>query len=182
MGKDTPEVSPQTPPDLGAWYAEPLAVPAARRLLKRARDRQQQAFTAGTDGAAWAVQEMIARFWLGRPIESQYRNLLKTTRDEGVRVLAELVYGQLLMSRRLRGADRHLRAAFARAAALLAPADYFAVMKRHELLGHLALRAAPSPPLGLDALLREAAVIRTLKRAHGRFGRSGGGRRDDTLG
>ena len=181
MGKQTPELSPQTPPDLGAWYAEPLAAPAARRLLERARDRQQQAYAAGADGAAGAVQEMIARFWLGQPVESQYRNLLKTAGDEGVRALAELVYGQLLMSRRLRGANRHLRAAFARAAALLAPADYFAVMKRHELLGHLPLRATPSPPLDLDALLREAAVIRTLKRAHG-GGRRGGGRRNDTLG
>jgi hypothetical protein len=181
MGKPTPEPSPQTPSDLGAWYAEPLAAPAARRLLERARERQQRAYVAGTDGAAWAVQEMIARFWLDQSIESQYRNLLKTAGDEGVRVLAELVYGQLLMSRRLRGADRHLRAAFASAAALLAPADYFAVMKRHQLLGHLALQATPSPPLGLDALLREAAVIRTLKRAHG-AGRGAGGRRDDTLG
>ncbi|MDE2089269.1 MAG: hypothetical protein KGJ12_04550, partial [Gammaproteobacteria bacterium] len=77
--------------------------------------------------------------------------------------LVELVYGQLLMSRKLYGAMEHLTAGFARAANLFAPDEYFSVLKRHALLGHLSLSERPSAPQDLASLLTEAAVIRRLE-------------------
>jgi hypothetical protein len=114
---------------------------------------------------------LIARFWLGDDVEPEYQSLAAVARRRRTRsrALVEMVYGQLLMARRRPGAMAHLERAFAEARHLLAPEDYFIVLKRHSLLAQL-------PPIeasqgeALDALLTTARVIARLagqrRRAH----------------
>jgi hypothetical protein len=83
-------------------------------------------------------------------------------------VLLELVYGQLLISRKLQPATIHLEQGFMRAACYLDSGDYLRLLRRHELLGYLVLTDTPADPQPLDALLSEAAVIRRLRENTGR--------------
>jgi hypothetical protein len=162
------------PMALSAWYGDPLSEPQAQALLRQVQRAQQRAYAAAVPCPDCGLREMIAAFWLGRPVESHYRNLLHTAPDARSRALVELVYGQLLASRRLAGALEHLARGFALGAALLEPAPYFAVLNRHEILAELSYSPRPARPLTLDGLLREAAVIRALRGRPGRHGRRGG--------
>lgn len=152
---------------LGAWYAEPVAPEQAAAMLERSRAALRQAYFSGQDAFGLRLREMIARFWLGRPVEADHLSLVGTATGVRERALAELVYGQLLMSRKLAGAMERLDAGFALAVPLLAPADYFALLKRHDLLRHLPLSTQPAPAQDLASLLAEAAVIRRLQAAAG---------------
>jgi hypothetical protein len=154
--------------DLGGWHADPISASDARSLLQDAHRQQQRAIATGSDRLVGSIREMIARFWLDRAIEPHFRNLIKLAADQRARAIVELVYGQLLMSRRLIGAMDHLRNGYAVGSKYLGPAEYFHVMKRHELLTYLPLSPRPSDPMDLASLLREAAVIRELKGRGGR--------------
>ncbi len=151
----------------GDWFADPLPPGRARRLLSDVRRALQRVYGEGEVWFEGRLLEMIARFHDGRPVESDYHNMAALAAGQSQRALLELVYGQLLMSRRLQGAMQHLDKGFEVAAHLLAPADYFEVMKRHELLRLLPLSGRPAAPRPLQGLLTEARVIRRL----------GGGRR-----
>lgn len=163
---------------LAAWYADPLDGAQAEAALRRARLAEQRALMDGRGAHAWRLQQMIARFWLGHSITAQYQTLIRVGPDPAAAALTELVYGQLLMSRKLQGAREHLAGGFHRAAALLAAREYFVVLRRHARLARIPLGARPAPAHSLDALLREAAVIGQLQGPP----RGPGSARADTLG
>lgn len=158
---------------LGMWYADPLDKGQARALLAEGERRRLRAARSGRHCLSAELQQLVAHHWLGRPLEGDYQRLALAARGTAHgRALVELIYGQLLMSRRLRGAMRHLERGFSLAHALLAPADYFLLLKRHSLLGRLPLGKQPLPAESLHGLLATAAVIARLqpqqrpKRAH----------------
>lgn len=163
------------------WYADPLAPDAAAALHAQARQAVQRSLADGTPGGqplSLRLAELIAGFWLGRAVALDHRSLIATQPRE-FQALVELIYGQLLISRKLAGALDHLDRGFILAVPHLAPAEYFALLRRHELLRALPLRADASAALTLPELLIEARIIRRLQPA---------GRRrtvhphDDTLG
>ncbi len=148
---------------LSEWYAEPLDEHQAQAMLSEAHNRQRQAHRQRRQCGACPFHELVAGFWLGRSTEALYDRLVRTDQDPRRRALAELIGGQLLMSRRLQGAMEHLRNGFFLAAPYLRAAEYFQVLKRHDLLALLPLLQRPAPPQGLESLLREAQVIRQLQ-------------------
>lgn len=153
----------QTPLELTAWHAEPMDPARAETLLAEVQRAEQQAYLEGRDCPQCRLRGMIARFSLGRSIEPDHATLVQVAPDPITRALAELVYGQLLLSRKLAGAHGRLRAGFVAATPHLSAAGYFVLLRRHELLASIPLAERPSPPLGLAELLREAAVIRELQ-------------------
>ena len=143
---------------LGHWYADPIDAETAHRLLKHchARRRGRRPITR--------TLELAARFQLNEAIDFDYRLLADELRPHPhTAALLELVYGQLLISRKLRAGLNHLKRAERLAARLFTPGDYFTVVERHELLAELALDDTPSPALPLESLLTEAHVIRRLR-------------------
>ena len=152
----------QAYPPLGDWYADPITISAAGNLQRRARQALQHGYAHGEDCFAARLQEIAASFWLARSIEANYQSLAATSTDEHQHALIDLVFGQLLISRKLAGSLRYLDAGFSRAANLLKPADYFRVLKRHELLRHLVLGRQPAAAQDLASLLDEARIIARL--------------------
>lgn len=147
---------------LGQWYGTPLTTEQAQTLLatveqRRSRARSRRCRTCG-------LQALVAHFWLGDDISDDVERLHKLFRPTAHgTALLELIYGQLLMSRRLAGARLHLHRGFLSAARLLAPDDYFTLLKRHQLLARLPLAEMPLPPADLPALLTTAAVISRME-------------------
>ena len=170
--------APIEPPPAG-WYATPLSVEAAESLGAQARQARQRALAGHRSLFAPQLAELIAGFWLGRDIALDYRSLQATLPADRA-AIAEIVYGQLLMTRKLLGAGDRLRHGFRRAVAQLAPDEYLALLRRHELLGALVLTSSPAVPQTLAELLREAGIIRRLERYPIR--KHVLHRRDDTLG
>jgi hypothetical protein len=148
---------------LAGWFAEPLSAARARSSLDGLGRRRLGLGTGPGRTFGVHLAEMICHYWAGSDIEADYRNLSALYRGERDQAALELVSGQLLIARRLRGAWRHLERGFALAARLLDAEDYFVVLGRHELLRQLPLFAEPSAPAGLDALLCEARVIARLR-------------------
>jgi len=164
---------------LAGWYATPMSGEAAAALTQAAHRTAQRALADG--GEAWRPRlgGLIGQYWSGRPVELDYRSLMATAPREA-RPLVELIYGQLLVSRKRSGALPHLDRAFALLIPGLDPADYFALLKRHELLRMLLLTDTGSAPLDLPELLVEARVIRRLRQ--GGSGPAIDLSHDDTLG
>jgi hypothetical protein len=102
---------------------------------------------------------------MGVCISLEYRQLVVSATAKRDRALLELVFGQLLMSRKQQPALRHLDAGFRLAAGYLEAGDYFLLVRRHELLRHIPLSGETAAPRGLQSLLAEAAVIRQLRGA-----------------
>lgn len=160
---------------LARWYATPLDRDAAVALLRAAQQREAMRVRRGKSCYTCRLQRMIAHYWLGKEIDEELRALqLRLRNTAHGRILAELIYGQLLMSQRRTGAMTALDHAFHTARHLLTPADYFVLFKRHGLLSHLPLGTQPQQPLSLAELLTTAVVIERLTRHE-----SPGGRRDD---
>lgn len=160
------------------WYADPLSADAAAALHAQARQAVQRALASGERPLAPKLAELIAGFWLGRDVALDHRSLVATLAPES-QALVELVYGQLLISRKLAGALEHLDRGFTLAVLQLAPGEYFTLLRRHELLRALPLHATAAAPQTLSDLLTEARVIRRLQ-PHGR--RRTAHPHDDTLG
>ncbi|MFA7592260.1 MAG: hypothetical protein WCY26_00810 [Thiohalobacteraceae bacterium] len=161
------------------WYATPMSAAAAATFSQAAQRAAQRALVAGGDVWRARLGELVGHYWSGQPVELGYQSLMATA-PQDARPLVELVYGQLLVSRKRHGALQHLDRGFAMLTALLRPADYFALLKRHELLRLLVLTEAGSSPLDLTDLLLEAKVIRRLRR--GGRGRMQKPSHDDTVG
>jgi hypothetical protein len=149
-------------PALAAWYADPLSPYQARLLDELARRRRQAGLCRGESCFRLELLSLVCHYWLASGAELKYRQLATLPLDDAGRALLELVYGQLLISRKLQAARRHLERGFALAAGQLASADYFVLVRRHEQLGWLALGERAAPPASLQALLTEAAVIAQL--------------------
>lgn len=146
---------------LGDWYADPCAPDSARQALVRLEYREQQLRRRGRGSLALRLAILLARAALGEEVEPEYQRLAALTALRGTRARAavELVYGQVLMTRREAGAMVHLEKGFALARHLFAPADYFVVLKRHTLLALLPPAALPPEPLA-DLLIAARVMAR----------------------
>jgi len=152
-----------TPLHPADWHAAPRSHGQAEQDLREIHARLRALPHPGASLFHLRLREMIAHWWLGRDVGADYRSLLATARDDEQRALAEIVYGQLLMSCRVSGALEHLERGFELAAPQLAPADYFRLLRRHRQLAVLPLSPRRAEPAGLDALERQAGVIRRLE-------------------
>jgi len=168
------------PVSLAAWTAEPVepvaaleALPGIQKQLRRSRPGEKSVFPL-------RLGEIILRFWAGQDIDAAYQNLSAVLDELHQRALLELCIGQLLMARRSLQAWSHLDRGFQLAAHLLEPEDYFLVLKRHELLRQLPSGLGDSGAAGLEALLKEAAVIERLK-GHGTHSGYTGPKHQDTV-
>ncbi|WP_297528822.1 hypothetical protein [Thiohalobacter sp.] len=144
---------------LAAWYADPLGFDATRELLDRARARLR----GGQADFGTRLVEAIAGYWLGADPAMHEASLAASAEDPAAQALSLLVPGQLLAARGDPAALPRLEAGFHRAAPLLAPADYFRVLHRHEQLAILLAVSAPGPARDLPSLLAEASVIARLR-------------------
>lgn len=102
---------------------------------------------------------MIGRFWL-----QQRPQLPLLFESPHATALATLIQGQLLMSCRYLGGYEALERGFTQLQPYLAPADYFLLLKRHQLLKELPTHRDGLPPQSLSQLLQTAMVIRQLSR------------------
>jgi hypothetical protein len=109
--------------------------------------------------------QLLCHYWMDVSILLEYRQLTAIASGKRERALLELVYGQLLSSRRRKPALQHLDHGFRLATGYLEATDYFLLVRRHDLLRYLPLSDAGAAPLGLQSLLTEAAVIRQLQGA-----------------
>ena len=160
---------------LGRWYATPLTREEASALLADAEARRSERLRQGRPCRVCRLQQMVAHFWLGKEIDEEFRALQQRLHNTAHgRILAELIYGQLLMSQRRSGALASLDHAFHIARNLLAPSDYFVLFKRHNLLRQLPLGTAIEKGQSLEELLTTAAVVVRMTSAQ-----RGGGRKDD---
>lgn len=167
-------------PALDAWYAEPLTRRQAERLAQLARKALQQAYARGGAGYELRILEMVAGFWLDQPVDHLYASLAAVPASQRQKALLELVYGQLLVSRRLDSAQSHLDSGFHLAADLFEPDSYFELMHRHDLLSELQPCSRPVPAQPLPLLLNEAKIIRRIEPRRTRVNHAG--RIPDTLG
>ncbi|GAB4301356.1 MAG: hypothetical protein Kow0096_22120 [Thiohalomonadaceae bacterium] len=148
---------------LGMWHGDPLAAAAAQALLARARQRQRRGQRQRRCRTC-ALQELVARYWLGEDMAALYHHALPLLRRSAHgRALLELITGQLLLSRRLNGARQHLERGFHLASRLFTPADYLAVLKRQQQLACLPLGDTPLPAATLTQLLTTAQVIERME-------------------
>ena len=160
---------------LGRWYGDPLHRTEAEALLDAAQQRQAKRLRHYRSCYVCHLQRMIAHYWLGKEIDEEFRDIqLRLRNTAHGRILAELIYGQLLMSQRRNGSMAALDHAFHIARHLLTPGDYFVLVKRHWLLGRLPYCETPQPSLSLEELLTTAAVIERMT-----ISQRIGGRRDD---
>jgi hypothetical protein len=150
-------------PSLAGWYADPIAAPDARALLDTAQRRLQSRLCRGGRCFPLHVLGMICHHWLQPVSALEYQQLSTLTCDDSERALVELVYGQLLISGKRLPARQHLERGFSLAARHLETADYFLLLRRHELLGFLPLSGMSAIPQDLRSLLNEAAVIKRLR-------------------
>jgi len=169
------------PMPLNLWYGEPLTRYQTEQLTLFSRQKQKQALFNGDECLSFQLKEMIARFFMNRDINIEYSNLVKTTREDKKIALIELVFGQLLMSKKIDTAMLHLDKGFQIAQKYLNATDYFSILKRHELLGVLKLDNKPSEPKSLSSLLVEASIIKQFETRNG-SGKSYTGNPHDTLG
>ncbi len=147
---------------LADWYGEPLGAHQAEYWVGQLQSPPQHLSVRSRPCFRKRLAELVARYWSGRDAEMTYRSLAAATRSDTERALLELCYGQLLLARKQQPARKHLDRGFILAAHLLPADDYFRVMKRHQALAVLPLSANAAAPAGLDALLKEAGVIRKL--------------------
>jgi hypothetical protein len=137
----------------------------AARLQVAAQRELQTRLCAGSPCFQLHVLQFVCQFRDQSNVGLVYEKLLATVQDNFERALLELVYGQLLISRKRADAHQHLAGGFALAVGHLASADYFRLVRQHELLSYLPLSETPSVPQELESLLEEAAVIRLLRAA-----------------
>lgn len=160
-------MSPPRPGILARWYAEPLSQEQAKRLLQLATEREQRILKSFGRPYLSPLLRLVALHWLGESTEESYQHLLsRKEKSVHAEILKPLLYGQLLMSRRIEGGMVYLDAAFDKARLLLRPEDYFVVIKRHQLLRTLPLEKGALAGESLQSLLTTAAVIQRMQAAH----------------
>lgn len=144
------------------WYATPMSGEAAAAFARAMHLAGQRVLAGGGDAWRTRLGGLIGQYWSGGAVELDFRSLAVTAPPEA-KALVELVYGQLLVSRKRSLALQHLDRGFAMLAGGLSPVDYFALLERHALLRMLTLTDAGAAPLDLPDLLVEARVIRRLR-------------------
>jgi len=159
------------PSTLGRWYADPMSTEAAQQLTVTATRRMERRLRHGGGTLCCRLQLLRAKFWQGIDISGDIQGLQPiAARSAHGKALLDLLYGQLLLSRRLAGGLQHLDRGFDIARTLFTASDYFTVMNRHRLLRQLPLSETPSHAESLETLLISARVIERMKRADIRRG------------
>jgi hypothetical protein len=148
---------------LAAWYGEPLSTGDAERLYAWAGKSLRYRLCAGLPVFQLHVLQLLGHYWMGVSIPLGYQQLVASATEKRDRALLEIVYGQLLFSRRQWPALQHLDRGFRLASGYLEAMDYFLLVRRHDLLRHIPLSDARVTPQGLQSSLAEAAVIRQLQ-------------------
>ncbi|MCB1737197.1 MAG: hypothetical protein KDI42_03635 [Gammaproteobacteria bacterium] len=164
------------------WHGDPVPTNLASDWLNVTDNRNSD-----------ALARLVARYWAGLRCDVLLDELQRNACNAQQTALIDLVWGQLLMARRLEGAMAWLNRGFNTAAPFLSARDYLRVLKRHQTLNWLILDPKPSPPLTLPDLIRLADVTRRLRAANGEDARfapdsarrpqiDGDSHREDTLG
>ncbi len=122
---------------LSGWYGDPVSKDMAQTLTAIAQYELRCRLCEGGAGFQLHVLLLVCHFWAGHSIELDYEQLAASTRKDRERALLELVYGQLLISCKYRQALQHLVNGFSLAVDYLDPADYFRLVRQHELLDYL---------------------------------------------
>jgi hypothetical protein len=148
---------------LAVWYGEPLATGCAENLYAETDKALMQRLCAGQPVFQLQLIQLLCHYWMELSISLEYLQLTALASGKRDRALLELVYGQLLVSRRRKPALQHLDHGFRLAADYLEATDYFLLVRRHDLLRYIPLSDAGVAPQGLQSLLAEAAVIRQLQ-------------------
>jgi hypothetical protein len=152
---------PQAP--LAAWYGEPLSAGDAAGLYATTEKALRYRLCAGLPVFQLHVLQLLGHYWMGISISLEYQQLAACATEKRDRALLELVYGQLLFSRRQWPALQHLDRGFRLASGYLEATDYFLLVRRHDLLRFIPMSEERVAPQGLQSLLAEAAVIRQLQ-------------------
>jgi hypothetical protein len=155
-------------PDPALWYGDPLSRQHASSLQRAVQGELHTRLCRGESCFPLHALRLVCGYRTAASSRLEYEQLSALAREDIERALLELVYGQLLISCKLLPANRHLARGFLLAADFLAPTEYFRLLRQHELLGLLRLSDIPVPPLKLETLLREAAVIERLQQAGSR--------------
>lgn len=140
--------------DLSAWHAHPIPPDEAETRLAQLR-------TAN----AWGdrLEALRLRLILGLPADMQRDILFSEATDDLQRAAVELITGQVMLARRLKGAWTWLDAAERRLAHLLSGPGYVELLRRHATLRALALFDQPKAMRPLEDLLRIAAATSLLE-------------------
>ncbi len=105
-----------TRPSLACWYADPRDAQAAQALLEVTQRRLQIRRCRGGRCFPLHVLRLICHYWLDRDCTLEYEQLSILYGDDRDLALLELVYGQLLISRKCLPALQHLERGFSLAA------------------------------------------------------------------
>ncbi|MEO1750947.1 hypothetical protein [Thiofaba sp. EF100] len=140
--------------DLAAWHAEPLDQGEAETRLAR----------LGT-ATAWTerLEALRLRLMLGLPATMQREVLMAEADDDLQRAAVELITGQVMLARRMKGAWDWLDAAEKRLAHRLPGPGYLALLRRHAMLRTLPLFDQPKAMRPLKELLAIAAATARLE-------------------
>jgi hypothetical protein len=158
---------------LALWFATPLSKAEAEHLWQQATERHERRLRRGCPSVLPRLQQLCARFWLEQTIENDYQQLriqFQHRHSKRAQALLELCHGQLLISRGLEGARKHLQQGFTLARELFAAGDYFIVHQRHQLLAQLPLSSQAGPAQELTQLLSTARVIIRMQQSLPRRG------------
>ncbi|MEW6445521.1 MAG: hypothetical protein ACOZAQ_03240 [Pseudomonadota bacterium] len=156
--------------DLSSWHADPLPEGEAKTRLAQLR-------TATT----WddRLEALRLRLMLGLPADMQREVLFHEASDDLQRAAIELITGQVMLARRMRGAWDWLDSAEKRLAHRLPGPDYLELMRRHAALRALKLFDQPKFMRPLEELL---AIAESTGRLEGLKRPELSGDRRDTLG
>jgi hypothetical protein len=149
---------------LADWYATPMVHRHADALLLVAEQAIQHRLRTGACSFQAQLLRLVCHWWQHPDVQADYEELRQAAGSPHQFALLHLLYGQLLTSRKLEPAKQQLASGFRHAAALLSSAEYFRLLRRHEVLGMLAFGKTPATAQDLPALLAEAAVIERLQR------------------
>ncbi|MEW6764204.1 MAG: hypothetical protein AB1344_00275 [Pseudomonadota bacterium] len=140
--------------DLSSWHANPLPEGEAKTRLAQLRTA-----TAWDD----RLEALRLRLMLGLPADIQRDVLFHEASDDLQRAAVELLTGQVMLARRMKGAWTWLDAAERRLAHRLPGPDYLGLLRRHAALRALTLFDHPKPMRPLEALLAIAASTGQLE-------------------
>ncbi|MDH5180824.1 MAG: hypothetical protein OEZ39_12875 [Gammaproteobacteria bacterium] len=147
---------------LPAWFATPHSdVEVADRANSLEQHRRLRPLSQQRQFVL-LCGDLVLDWWRNCATRSDLDRLFIDARTRRHQALANLVAGQLLISRRLSGAMSYLDKGLDLADGLLKPEDYFVVYNRHNDLRCLSLSEAARPAQDLPTLLNEARVIQRL--------------------
>ena len=151
--------------NLADWHAEPVSAADAEIRLLQIRELIRH--SVQSDNFNLRLQEVIARFWLGREIHGDVEQLLAQYQSVVSEAWVHSIYGQLLMSHKLKGAFEQLQLGFNKASNYYSARGYLKVLKRQEILSYIVETESGGAPCSLEMLLAEGNIIKKLMESKG---------------